>query len=74
VLEGTNVVKNEVLEPITFFLAYHAVYGYVAWHGRINERCLIIRNLEGSDFIISNLRYTNLVGRVEKTHEKLCND
>jgi len=29
-LERTDVMTNEVLEPVTFVLAYHTVVGYVA--------------------------------------------
>jgi len=43
-LEGINAITNEFLEPIKFLLAYRDA----AWHGRVNVRCLIIGNLEGS--------------------------
>jgi hypothetical protein len=69
-LEETDAITNENLEHITFVLAYPTVYSYVAWHVRINDRCVIIRNLEGDYRLVSKMRHKNLFGKVEENHEK----
>ena len=48
------------------------IRGYIAWRGRINDRRLIIRNLDGNDRVVSSQWYRHLVGRVDEKRERNC--